>query len=138
MCRHVYFKVGTHVNFASHTKTKVTDFSVMPSVIMDTSSYSTSDTSLYPRSTPSKGCHRYTHVWCIYLIRATMNIIYAELATYTCPLNFEEILSTTAIRSSYMELQERAVEGYLILSYKKRYRTIHIRRMSEEPFVLQS
>ena len=64
-----------------------------------------------------------------------MNIIYAELKTYTCPLNFAEILSTTANRSSYMELQKIVVEGYLIVSYKKRYRTRHIRRRSEEQFV---
>ena len=67
-----------------------------------------------------------------------MNIIYAELTTYTCPLNFAEILSTTARRSSYTELQERAVEGYLVVSYKKSYRAMHSRRRSEEPFVLQS
>ena len=67
-----------------------------------------------------------------------MNIIYADLTTYTCPLNFAEILSTTARRSSYMDLKERSVEGYLIVSYNTRYRTRHIRRRSEEPFVLQS
>ena len=67
-----------------------------------------------------------------------MNIIYAELTTYTSPQNFAEILSTTVRRSSYKELQERAVEGYLIASCKKRYRTRHNRIRSEEPFVLQS
>ena len=138
MSRHVDFKVGTHVNCASHTKTKVTDSSVMPSERMDTRSHYTSGTSLHPRSTPSKGCHLYTQVKGIYLIRVTMNIIYAELTKYTCPLNFAEILSSTARRSSYMELQERTVEGYLIVSYNNRYITRHIRRRSEEPFVLKS